>query len=280
MRVGVHDFPPFLFAGVRQILAGTILISFLALIKKVPFPTRTNVLRQAVAGFFMITLGNGLVTWAEVYVPSGVAAVICSLMPVWVVIINLTVNRSEKTNIRIVLGVITGLIGILVVFLDELSDFGVPAYQLGIASIFLASLSWAVGTVFIKRSSDNSNTFFNVGLQMFFGGLWCLIASLAVDDLSNVHWTQNVYVSIGYLAIVGSAIAFAMYAYVLVHLPVTIASLYSYINPIVAVILGWLILGERLNFYIGIAIVITSFGIYLVNKGYQSRKPSALSPKA
>ena len=108
MRIGVTEFPPFLFAGIRQVAAGILLCSFLLIIKKIEFPSYPNLAKQALAGFLMIAMGNGLVTWAEVYVPSGVAAIICSFMPVWMVLINLTINRSELPNPLIVLGVLTG----------------------------------------------------------------------------------------------------------------------------------------------------------------------------
>ena len=95
MRIGVNGFPPFLFAGIRQSLGGLLLIAFMVWIKKIKWPTFSTLGKQALAGFLMITMGNGLVSWAEVYIPSGLAAIICSLMPVWVIIINLTINQSE-----------------------------------------------------------------------------------------------------------------------------------------------------------------------------------------
>jgi len=277
MRIGVREFPPFLFAGLRQFIAGFVLIAYLIWIKKSKFPSWGNIARQAIGGFLMITLGNGLVTWAEVYVPSGVAAIICSFMPVWVVLINLTINRSELPNGLIVFGVLTGLGGIILVFNENLADFVNSNYLWGIAFIFIASLTWALGSVIIKRSSDGSNPFFNAGLQMLFGGLWCFAFSLLFDDLSSVQITARVWFSLAYLIVVGSVAAFAMYVYSLTQLPVTIASLYSYVNPLVAVILGWMVLGEKLNLKMGVAIVVTAVGIYLVNRGYQLKSQKALN---
>jgi drug/metabolite transporter (DMT)-like permease len=265
MRIGVMEFPPFLFAGIRQFTAGVLLSGFLIFIKKIEFPSYPNLARQALAGLLMITLGNGLVTWAEVYVPSGVAAIICSFMPVWMVLINLTINRSEFPNGLIVTGVLTGLGGIVLVFSEHLADFVNQKYQLGILLIFLSSLGWALGSVMI-----------NAGLQMFFGGLWCFVFSVLFDDLSNVHFTATTIFSIGYLSLVGSITAFMLYTYALTKLPITIASLYAYINPLVAVVLGWVVLDEKLNFKIGFAIVVTVIGIYLVNKGYQLKTQKAL----
>ena len=276
MRIGVMDFPPFLFAGIRQFTAGVLLSGFLIFIKKIEFPSYPNLARQALAGLLMITLGNGLVTWAEVYVPSGVAAIICSFMPVWMVLINLTINRSELPNALIVVGVLTGLGGIVLVFSEHLADFVNMQYQLGIILIFLSSLGWALGSVMIKRAGQKTNPFLNAGLQMFFGGLWCFVLSLIFDDLNHVHLTTTTFFSIGYLSLVGSITAFMLYTYALTKLPITIASLYAYINPLVAVVLGWVVLDEKLNFKIAIAIVVTVIGIYLVNKGYQLKTQKAL----
>ena len=277
MRIGVSEFPPFLFAGLRQFIAGFLLITYLVWIKKSKFPSWTKIGRNAFGGLLMITLGNGLVTWAEVYVPSGVAAIICSFMPVWVVLINLTINRTELPNGLIVFGVLTGLGGIVLVFNEHLADFVNSNYQSGILFIFIASLAWALGSVIIKRSSDGSNPFFNAGLQMVFGGLWCFTFSLLFDDLSGVHWTPRVGFALTYLVLVGSVAAFAMYVYSLTQLPIIIASLYSYVNPLVAVIVGWLMLDEKLNLKIGVAIVVTAVGIYLVNRGYQLKNQKAMN---
>ena len=269
MRIGVLQFPPFLFAACRQLAAGSLLSGFLFLVKKEKFPS-WNVLRiQAFRGFLLITCGNGLVSWAEVFVPSGLAAIICSTMPVMVILINLTVNRSEAPNWIIAVGVVIGLSGILLVFSEYISDFANPNYRIGILLIFVATLTWAIGSMLTKRKSYDTNPFLNAGMQMLFGGMFCLPFSLLFDDLSQVILSTEVMWSLTYLILIGSVAAFSMYTYVLAKLPITIASLYAYINPLVAVVLGWLVLSEKLNLKIGAAIVITVLGIYLVNYGYQ-----------
>ena len=217
-------------------------------------------------------LGNGLVSWAEVLVPSGLAAIICSTMPVVVILINLTINRTEFPNWIIVLGVLIGLCGILLVFSEYLSDFANPGYRLGIMFIFVATIAWAMGSVLTKQRANKSNPFFNAGMQMLFGGLFCLPLSFAFDDLSNVIVSSEVVYALLYLSLIGSIAAFSMYAYTLAKLPITIASLYSYVNPLVAVVLGWLVLSEKLNMKIGLAFLITVLGIYLVSYGYQRQQ--------
>lgn len=271
LRIAVLHFPPFLFVAIRQLTAGLLLAGFMIVFAKVQLPSREYIFRQAIAGFFMISMGNGLVAWAEVYVPSGVAAIICSLMPMMVILINLAVNRDEKPTIPIVVGVMVGLIGIIMIFSEHLSDFAKLEYQIGIALIFLAVVSWAGGSVWMKKRSGEGNPFLNAGLQMFFGGLWLIPGIFLFDDLTAVTWSSEAVYSLIYLIIFGSIIAYACYSYTLRKLPMTIVSLYAYVNPIVAVILGSIVLNEKLNSKIVLAIFITVAGIYIVNRGAQLR---------
>lgn len=271
MRMGVQHFPPFLFAVVRQLAAGGLLIAFLLISRKSKVPSWKDVRYQSIAGFFMISMGNGLVAWAEVHIPSGIAAVICSLVPVVVILINLAVNTGERPNVPIVVGAALGLIGISTIFADDLSQFSNTGYLLGIIVTFLAVIAWAGGSIWLKHRKTQTDLLMNVGLQMFSGGVWLIPFSLAFDDLSAVTWSANVALPMVYLIVVGSIIAFSCYLYALRHLPMTIVSLYAYVNPIIAVILGWLILDEKLNATMGIAILITIAGIYIVNRGHQLR---------
>jgi drug/metabolite transporter (DMT)-like permease len=223
---------------------------------------------MSVMGFLMITLSNGLVSRAEVFVDSGIAAIICSLMPILVILFNLSINRSEIPNGQIVIGAVVGLGGILLIFNEHLQNFKNPNYTLGICLIFVATVSWAAGSILVRKVNQNSNLFQNAGFQMIFGGVWCLPLSFLFDDLTDVHWTSSTIYSIVYLSIFGSAVAYVLYYYAISKLPMTIASLYSYINPLVAVVLGSLILDEKLNLKIGLAFMVTVAGIYIVNRGY------------
>ncbi len=236
---------------------------------KTGWPDLGHIKRQAIAGFFMISLGNGLVAWAEVLIPSGVAAIICSLMPVMVILINLGINRAERPTVAILIGVSLGLAGIIMIFKEHLAQFSRLEYQIGIFVIFIAVISWAGGSVWLKRRGNDGNAFMNAGLQMFFGGVWLIPGALLFEDLSRVTWSAEALYSLIYLVLIGSIVAYACYSYVLRKLPMTIVSLYAYVNPIVAVLLGWIVLNEKLNIQIGIAILVTVTGIYIVNLGYQ-----------
>jgi drug/metabolite transporter (DMT)-like permease len=271
IRIGVVGFPAFLFSGIRQIIAGIILTGFMLSIGKAKWPTGKELLVQALGGFFMITLGNGLVGYGEVYVSSGLAAIICSIMPIWVILINLYVNKDERPTLPVIAGLIIGLSGIVLIFKEHLAEFSNTAYTWGIVVIFVANLGWAVGSVWMKRKNQNTNPFLNAGLQMFFGGVFMLPASLAFDDLTSIQWTADVLYAMGYLIVMGSIIAYACYSYAITQLPITIVSMYAYINPLVAVLLGWAWLNEKLNLTISAAMLVTVAGIYLVNRGYQAR---------
>lgn len=252
---------------IRQLLAGSLLIGFMLLTKKASWPDRKHLVRQAIAGLFMISLGNGLVAWAEVFIPSGVAAILCSLMPVVVILINVSIDKEMRPTVPIIAGVLIGLLGIVLMFQEHLAEFSNVEYRVGIFVIFIAVICWAGGSVWLKKRGNDGNAFLNAGLQMFFGGIWLIPATFILDDLSTIRWSAEAAYSFIYLVIVGSIIAYACYSYVLRKLPMSVVSLYAYVNPIVAVVLGWLVLSEKLNFRIGIAILVTVAGIYIVNKG-------------
>jgi drug/metabolite transporter (DMT)-like permease len=168
LRIGVLHFPAFLFVVLRQLISGSLLAVIMLTIGKVSWPSRDNIIRQAIAGFFMITMGNGLVAYAEILIPSGVAAIICSLMPMMVILINLTVNREEKPTIPIVLGVMVGLVGYHHDLWSAHRRILKLQYQVGIVLIFLAIVCWAGCSVWLKKKSEG-NLFLNASLQMFFG---------------------------------------------------------------------------------------------------------------
>jgi drug/metabolite transporter (DMT)-like permease len=273
IRIGVADIPPFLFAGIRTTVAGFLLSAIVMVVMKAKLPPAKVILNQAIAGFFLFTLGNGLIGVAELHISSGITAIICSMIPIWVTLINLATSENEKPTIPVFIGLAIGLCGIILMFGDSVADFSNPNYVWSLTLIFVANIGFSFGTVWIKRKNTNttSNTFVNAGLQMFFGGIINLCVSPLFDDYSSINWTSSSLWALGYLIIVGSMIAYACFAYALKKLPVTIVSLYAYVNPIVAVLLGTLILNEKFNLRIAIAMLITVAGIYIVNKGFQLR---------
>jgi drug/metabolite transporter (DMT)-like permease len=280
LRIGVTQFPPFLFSFLRFISAGTLLAGFMLTVGKVPWPSREVLFNQSLCGLLMVTLGISVVGWAEVYISSGLAAIICSCMPIWALLINVLIIKDEQPNWIIILGLAAGITGIVIIFGEHINEFTQTNYTQAIVATFLANLSWAAGSIWIKKKSGHGNPFLNAGLQMLAGAVFLVPLTLLFDDYSRVQWSASLLYTLAYMSLIGSVAAYACYSYAIKHLPMTIVSMYAYINPVVAVILGWLILDEKLNTLIAIAIVLTLSGIYLVNLGYQRKSRSATARAA
>ncbi|XZF16174.1 EamA family transporter [Chitinophagaceae bacterium MMS25-I14] len=272
LRVGVMHYPPFLFAGVRQVISGVLLAGLAILIYKKADWSIRNLLQQAFIGFLLITMGNGLVTWAEKVIPSGIAALICSMMPISAVIINI-VGGKERLNLLIVGGMLLGFAGVAFIFKDNVSDLGNNAYLMGIITLLIATTSWAFGSLMNKKRSNHANPIFNSGLQLFFGGVIMLVISPVADDYSHLEIVNKEgLLAMLYLIVFGSVLAFAAYMYALKELPVGLATSYAYVNPLVAVLLGHWWLGETLNWFTALAFVSIICGVYLVNRGYKKQQ--------
>lgn len=275
LRIGVTQFPAFLFSMIRFLFAGGILVAFMLTVGKAKMPDGKNLFHQAVVGLLMTTLGVSVVGWSEMYISSGVAAIICSMMPIWTVLINVLVTKDERPNWTIALGLGLGLLGVVMIFGEHLPEFGNGDYRTGIVLAFLGNLCWAIGSIYIKKKNQHSNPFLNAGLQMLFGGIFLIPLSLMLDDYARLVWTPEIVYVLIYMILIGSVAAYACYSYAIKNLPMTLVSLYAYINPIVAVVLGWLVLDEKLNLPIAVAILVTITGIYIVNKGYQIKNTTA-----
>ena len=273
IRYGVMHYPAFLFAGVRQVVAGLILMPLALMASKQMDLSRKNLLRQMLVGFLMLTLGNGCVTWGEKYIPSGIAALLCSLMPLFAVTFNLLFSKKDSFNATIGIGLLLGACGAGLIFRQNIADLARPEFVGGILVTILATCSWAIGSIVNKKNTDPVNPFFNSGMQLFFGGVFMLFISPVVDDFTGFRlWNTEGILSLAYLIIFGSVIAYAAYMYALSELPVGIATIYAYINPLIAVIAGYLFLSEELNLYTGMAFITIAISVYLVNKGYKKQQ--------
>jgi len=299
IKFAVRDFPPYLLVGIRQTTAGLLLLGLAfasgrLILKSSPQRrsgkqgvsddpeqrsglqanplTKQYVFRQILTGFFTITGGNGFITWALQYVPTGVSAVIGSLTPVLVVLITMVWQGGERVNARIIGGVLLGFVGLGIIFNDGWKYFADPIYAWGILGCFASCLSWSLGTVMAKRfNAPGVSPLLNAGLQITAGGLGGFILSAFWDPSHTIHHTTEGWMSMLYLILVGSALAFSLYMFVLQHLSAAVSSLYTYINPVVAILIGWLWLGESLTTWTALGMTVTIAGVWLVNEGSRSR---------
>lgn len=270
LRIGVQHFPAFLFAAIRQVVAGSIIMLAAWLMNRRADLSINNLKHQALIGFLLITVGNGLVTWAERVVPSGIAALICSLTPICVVIINLAHAKNERINATIVFGMLLGMAGIGLIFKDNLADISNSAYLTGMLSVFVATCTWSWGSILSRKKTDEVNPMYDAGLQLLFGGIFLFVCSPLIDDYSGEMnlFHPEVIGTMVYLIVIGSVLAYSAYIYAFKNLPVGIASIYAYINPMVAVVLGYLILDEQLTWFTVLAFMTIIAGVYLVKYGY------------
>lgn len=278
IRLAVLEFPAFLLAAVRQFISGIIILLIGYGINKKVDLSKNNILHQAFIGFLLITMGNGLVSWGEKYVPSGIAALICSLMPICAVVINLILSKKEKLNPVILAGMLLGLCGVALIFKDDVAALSDAKYLTGMAATFIATCSWALGSVLNKKKNALVNPTFNAGLQVVFGGLFLFIFSPFIDDYTHVRlFHKQVIYPLLYLIIFGSVLAYTAYMFALKELPVGIVTLYAYVNPLVAVVLGYFWLSEKLTVYTLFAFIAIVSGVYIVNYGYRQQHKKLLA---
>lgn len=198
-------------------------------------------------------------------------------MPIFAVLFNLAISRRDRFNGMIGGGMFLGTLGVALIFRQNISDLSNKAYLFGVFATMVATASWALGSIVNKKNTDPVNPFFNSGMQLFFGGVFMLMISPGIDDLSHFDpWNREGLIALIYLIIFGSVLAYSAYMYTLSKLPVGIATIYAYINPLVAVVLGYFVLNEPLNLYTVLAFVAIIISVFMVNKGYRMQHNSSL----
>lgn len=266
IRIGVETIPPLLVTGLRNVIAGAVFLAYLLYSKKLEKMDWPRLRRNMIIAMMMIVLANGLTTFAEKYISSGLAALISTLSPLSVLLINLGLG-NEKPSFKIITGILLGISGMYLIYQNNISDLFNPEYRIGIAAILFAVLMWASGTVFTKRSSAHpGNIIVNLCVQMLFAGILMVVLQLFIDPVKAwQNWSQRSLLAVIYLAIFGSVIGYASYTYALSKLPSTRVSVITYINVVVALFLGWLILDEKVSFRIILAAVLIIGGVIVAN---------------
>ena len=214
----------------------------------------------------MIVLANGLTTYAEKYITSGLASLISTLNPFFVLVLNLILGY-EKLSFKTIIGIVLGMFGIFLIYQSSLSDLLIPEYRQGIFAILLAIIAWAVGTVLTKRGSANSLTMLmNVCVQMLIAGVVLTLIQLYITPtISTKNWSSRSVIAMIYLALFGSVVGYVAFSYLISQLPSTKVTVLSYVNLVVALFLGWLILDEVITTRIILAATLIISGVFIVN---------------
>ncbi|HEY0763668.1 MAG TPA: EamA family transporter [Pyrinomonadaceae bacterium] len=277
IRLAIETLPGFLMAGTRFTLAGVILLTWSRL-KGERFLSSFSEWRKAlIVGALLLLCGNGGVTWAEKYVATSLAALLVSTEPLWVVILNWIVTR-KRPNSKVLLGVLIGLAGVTMLVSDGLSRGSIDSWlsMVGAGVVILAGFGWAAGSVFSNRQPISSSTSMASGMQMFSGGVLLLLLAVVTGDAGRLNLANASWTSIGaffYLLVFGSLVGFTAYSWLLNNVTPAMATTYAYVNPVVAVFLGWLIANEPLTSRMLLAAVVIIISVVLITT--YSREPES-----
>jgi drug/metabolite transporter (DMT)-like permease len=265
IRIGVQTMPPFIMAGMRHALAGLLICSYF-LFRGYALPTWNQLKIAFVNGMLLLAIGNGLVSWAEMYLTSGVTALICALSPLAFLGANAIMGTKEPFTWRVVLGIVCCLLAQVFMFKDSMHELANPQYIVGIVFLLIAITSWGFGSIIAKKNQSDMHPLYGASFQMLSAGVVLLLLGTALGEWSDFTPTESGLWSIAYLVIFGSIIGYGSYMYILRNLPATVVSTYAYINTIVAVLLGWIWMGETVNTFVWLSVVLTISGVYLVQR--------------
>jgi len=246
IRVVVETLPAFLSGGFRFLVAGAALFGFLAW-RGVPLPTRSQWRHAAVTGLLLLVGGNGLVVWAEKTIPSGLTALFIALTPVWFALLDWLRPTGVRPQLKTVVGIVVGLGGVILLVRPQGPATQTASHWLGALAIIAAGISWASGSLYSKYKPNNASPWMNSAAQMICGGAGLLILGLLCGEPFTTNWsriTGRSIVALGYLIVFGSWIGFSAYVYLLKYSTPSRVSTYAYVNPVIALFLGWLFLDE------------------------------------
>ena len=262
IRIGVQQLPPLLFAGLRFLLAGTLLAA-VALARRERFPRQRAEWRQMLLfSLLMITFSNGISTVALQHVASNQGALLASSSALWIAALGALGPRGHALSVRGVLGLLCGFIGVaLLLWPRGPVSLGHLGWQ---GLILVGSLSWAIGTILYRDSALTAGPIAFNAVMMLLGGSWLVVAGLATGELPRWEWRPGGMLAILYLAVFGSALAYTSYSWLLKRVPADRVGTFAYVNPAVATVLGWAVLGEALAPLQVAGMVVVLLGVALV----------------
>jgi len=244
IKIGVGELPPFLFAGLRFVTAGVILIGG-SLVLGDRLPRRAADWRtQAIVGLFLLAGGNAFVVWAEQYTSSGVASIFVVTVALWMAFFDAIIpGGSGDLNWRVVTGLVIGFLGTALLVGANPAEI-LHADLRGPLALTAASASWSLGSVYGKRHPTDTSPYVGAGIQMLAGGITIAILGSLLGEWSRWHLTTRGIEAVAYLVVFGSLFGYTAYTYALRHASPTVVGTYAYVNPVIAVMLGWLLLNE------------------------------------
>ena len=279
-KIAVENLPPALFAGIRFVTAGVLLALLAEFYGGGRLPTRLTEWRHVtIAGFFMVFVSNGLNTWSIQYLPSNEAALLNGTSAFWIAGLGVFGRRGHPLTRSAVVGLVIGFVGAVLMLIPKGPLFSKGSLaQLGVLT---ACASWSLGTLYYRSITTRLSSMMFMALQMLMGGLMLLTVALARGD--SIHWPPNPpgLIALFYLTFLSSGLAYTAYGWLTMHTTPTILSTYSYVNPAIAALLGWLVLHEHLSGLqlVGMAIIIVGVCILTVPGGSLTDPKTLAEPK-
>jgi drug/metabolite transporter (DMT)-like permease len=249
IRVGVSEVPPFLFAAMRFLIAGLVLYGWI-IARGEPSPRGVQWASASLLAILFFVLDYGLVYWAEQRVPSGIAAVMMATTPAFMALWEISLLRTQRLTVRLAVALLIGLGGVAVLMSRSLNVGGAPIDRAGAVAIIVAALSWSVASILTRKLPLPSSQVMSSAVQMLVGGMFLALTAAALGEFRAFHpWTisRGAWLALLYLTVAGSIMAFTAYVWLIHHESPTKVVTYAYVNPVVAVLLGYFLGGEALG---------------------------------
>ena len=264
-KIAVTELPPFFLASIRFISAGFLIMIIAKFLKFKIAITKKQFINTLIAGFLFLVYGNGVFVWALKYVDSGFAALLASTQPLFVLFLMRLIDRKPMQK-KSIIGVLLGLLG-MYLLVSQKNIATSEGSALGIFMIFTCVLSWSYGSVFVSKADLPKNFFVSTGYQMLTAGTILFFGSLLFKEtwVSPLDWSEDVQLSMAFLIFFGGIVAFTSFNYLLKNVSTEKVATSAYINPIIAMLLGWYVLDERLSLQSIIASAVLLTGVYFIN---------------
>jgi drug/metabolite transporter (DMT)-like permease len=284
IRIAVEHLPPLLMTGTRFLIAGILMLAWCAMTGRRIRVTLAEGVRLGVIGALLLSIANPILARAEQVVPSGLAALIVSATPLWFLLIDTWLFRGDHVSRRGMIGLGLGIVGIVVLLWPQLREMSSSPLDrrvlLAALTLPLASLAWALGSALSKRWQEGIDAFSAAGWQMAIAGSMNLLMAFALGEPARAQWTGSGIGAIVYLIVFGSWVGYSAYIWLLQNVPMPKVATYAYVNPVVAVFLGWMLAHETVDRYIlaGSAIIVAA--VALVTSAKVKSKTGVAVPEA
>lgn len=277
IRIGVEQVPPFLLAALRFLIAGVVLFAWMRLIGT-PAPSLRQYGASCFLGFLIFVVDYGCLFWAERRVPSGIAAVVLATIPVFITLLEIVILRTQRLTLRLGAALLVGIIGVAVLMNHSFSLGEVPLDHAGALALLLAALSWSVATILSRKIRLPESKPMSAAAQMLTGGVQLLIVAALWGELSGFHLRSiswGAWLALAYLIVAGSIVGFTAYVWLLHYESPTKVGTYAYVNPVVAVVVGYFLGGERIGLRTVFGTVLVLVSVVAINL-----MPKQVSPRS